>query len=356
MGRFDFIDVAKGMGILMVVWAHILLVGPSHELIYAFHMPLFFFISGMLFKKDKYASFDQFLKQRAKRLFVPYVLYSVGTWCVWAVFRYVSHAEVDSYFMPLLQTIIAQGSGAYMVHNSALWFIPCLFAVEIIFYFFCKANKFITLCLCILTAGMGVCLTKLYSTDYLYLLPWNLDAAFFALPFYGFANIFCSEYPIKKIVVMVTDNLILSILLVVISFSIMTYLSMEYKECSMGSSSYNCPLWVFFIRAFLGCIGLVVLSVCICTLTSRGGGKIYNFIKYCGLYSLDIMCLHIPIKGVAIIVVAKVFTLTVDVQASLLYSMLTFGLTLIVMIPIVYIINKYIKGINIASFANRNKV
>ena len=36
--RLDFIDVAKGFGILFVVWAHILLVGWTHRAIYAFHM------------------------------------------------------------------------------------------------------------------------------------------------------------------------------------------------------------------------------------------------------------------------------------------------------------------------------
>ena len=54
MNRYNYIDISKGIGILMVVWAHILLVGVSHSMIYAFHMPLFFFISGFLFNKEKY--------------------------------------------------------------------------------------------------------------------------------------------------------------------------------------------------------------------------------------------------------------------------------------------------------------
>jgi len=49
--RYDYIDIAKGLGILMVVWAHIMITGWTHQFIYAFHMPLFFLLSGMLFKR-----------------------------------------------------------------------------------------------------------------------------------------------------------------------------------------------------------------------------------------------------------------------------------------------------------------
>ena len=133
--RYEFIDIAKGVGILAVVWAHILLVGWTHEIIYAFHMPLFFFISGFLFNVNKYSSFQTFLVKRFKRLIITYFIYSFVTWGIWFIFRYVRHDLVKSYWMPLLQTFIAQGSGSYLVHNSALWFIPCLLAVEIMFFF-----------------------------------------------------------------------------------------------------------------------------------------------------------------------------------------------------------------------------
>ena len=118
--RYEYIDIAKGIGILLVVWAHILLVGWTHRFIYAFHMPLFFFISGYLFKSDKYNSFKDFFKKRFKRLIIPYLIYSVFTWTIWAIFRYITHSDVKSYFMPLVQTVIAQGSGEFLVHISAL--------------------------------------------------------------------------------------------------------------------------------------------------------------------------------------------------------------------------------------------
>ena len=39
--RAGYLDIAKGIGILLVVWAHAR--GPFSTYIYQFHMPLFFF-------------------------------------------------------------------------------------------------------------------------------------------------------------------------------------------------------------------------------------------------------------------------------------------------------------------------
>lgn len=47
--RDTVVDVAKGIGILLVILGH--LKNPIMDFIYAFHMPLFFFISGMFVKK-----------------------------------------------------------------------------------------------------------------------------------------------------------------------------------------------------------------------------------------------------------------------------------------------------------------
>ena len=100
--RVEFIDFAKGIGILTVVWAHIMLVGWSHQLIYAFHMPFFFFASGLLFNREKYSSFGEFVRRRAKGMLLPYAIYSVVTWTVWALFRLLRHDEVESFIAPLL--------------------------------------------------------------------------------------------------------------------------------------------------------------------------------------------------------------------------------------------------------------
>jgi fucose 4-O-acetylase-like acetyltransferase len=72
-GRIDWIDMAKGYGILFVIFAH-LGVRYIGSWIYTFHMPLFFFLSGYVFS-TKY-DFKTFVKRRYESIIIPY--FSLG--------------------------------------------------------------------------------------------------------------------------------------------------------------------------------------------------------------------------------------------------------------------------------------
>ncbi len=51
--RIGYIDVAKGVAILLVVIGHVSnLPTPIKSSIYSFHMSLFFFLSGYFFRKE----------------------------------------------------------------------------------------------------------------------------------------------------------------------------------------------------------------------------------------------------------------------------------------------------------------
>lgn len=65
------VDFLKGLGILLVVMGHCD-VGPNvSKLIYSFHMPLFFFLSGIVYK-DKICSMKCFFLHKAKGILYPY--------------------------------------------------------------------------------------------------------------------------------------------------------------------------------------------------------------------------------------------------------------------------------------------
>ncbi|RGZ89078.1 hypothetical protein DW966_13695 [Bacteroides stercoris] len=66
------IDIAKGLGIFLVVWGH---TSATPEWISAFHMPLFFFLSGIFFRPNP--NWCQFLKSKSRRLLVPYIIYFI---------------------------------------------------------------------------------------------------------------------------------------------------------------------------------------------------------------------------------------------------------------------------------------
>lgn len=323
--RVEFIDFAKGLASLTVVWAHIMLVGWSHRLIYAFHMPFFFFASGLLFNREKYKSFGDFLLRRSRGMFLPYAIYSVVTWAVWALFRCLRHDAVESYIAPLLQTIWAQGSGEYMVHNSALWFIPCLFAVEIMYFFISRLGDTKALFVSFAIAFVGAALAHFLDRSYLHTLPWNLDAAFYALPFYCVANVFRQRVSLSAFEQAVAMKPAISIAgLVVLSFSLCV-LAFAYGECSMGSSSYQCNIAVFLLRAFCGSFALILFSAMVVPY----GKVLSECLKWCGRNSIHIMCTHIPIKGVAAMLFAKAFHQKIDVSRSYLASFVVFAVTMV---------------------------
>lgn len=65
------IDIAKGIGIMLVVIGHT--DSPLHDFIYLFHMPLFFFLSGYAYKKIDSYNPIKVIKKRFKSLYIPFI-------------------------------------------------------------------------------------------------------------------------------------------------------------------------------------------------------------------------------------------------------------------------------------------
>ncbi len=69
------LDVAKGLALLSVVLGHVIpLHGTFSNWIFSFHMPVFFFLTGMTFRPEKYADFGALLKDKWKKRIIPYFI------------------------------------------------------------------------------------------------------------------------------------------------------------------------------------------------------------------------------------------------------------------------------------------
>lgn len=336
-GRAEYIDIAKGLGILAVIWGHIIVGHWTGKLVYSFHMPLFFFISGMLFRKEKYPAFGPFVKVRARRLLVPYVIYSVITWAFWSVFHAVTHSPVESYWAPLLETFIARGSGQFMVHNSPLWFIPCLFAVELMYYPISKCKDLWTLAASIGIAGLSILLEYSFGLSYLYALPWNLDAAMMALPFYAIGNLWMRHSTLEKVDGWVKRHVPITVALVVTLTSCLVWTALRFRVISMGYSDYGNE-YIFHVRALLGCFSTILFSA----LLSHAGSLrlIRNFLDWLGRVSLDVMCIHVPVKGVIILGMAALLHMSASAMCrDFLLALVAFILAVTVVSVLVMFID-----------------
>lgn len=77
--RLDYIDTAKGIGIILVVIYHHLLGAEFiNNWISSFHMPLFFMITGYLyaFRDDYTKPVGKFIVQKLKGLMCPFATLS----------------------------------------------------------------------------------------------------------------------------------------------------------------------------------------------------------------------------------------------------------------------------------------
>lgn len=75
-GRNLALDIVKGICIILMVVGHSSPPQWLHDSIYMFHMPCFFFISGLLFKEEYINDIQRFLIRKVKTLWWPFFLWS----------------------------------------------------------------------------------------------------------------------------------------------------------------------------------------------------------------------------------------------------------------------------------------
>ena len=68
-------DLMKRLGIILVLVGHAHIPQSVFTNVYLFHMPLFFWASGCFFKVREGETFGLFVRQKARRLLVPYLVF-----------------------------------------------------------------------------------------------------------------------------------------------------------------------------------------------------------------------------------------------------------------------------------------
>lgn len=146
MKRLSYIDITKGFAIFFIVLGHAIVHSlNSHfafNIIYSFHVPLFFIMSGFTFESIN-KNFFHFLKNKIIRILIPYFIWSV----LFLIPYYIFGKGVDEAFGNtgtfnfvdnIYSIIYGVGVNSLLKQNTPLWFLPALFTMEFIFYFLCK--------------------------------------------------------------------------------------------------------------------------------------------------------------------------------------------------------------------------
>ena len=304
--RVDYLDMLKCLGMFIVVSGHI---HPYYQwfslTIHCFVIPLYFLLSGMTFKRNKYPTLWEFIKHRARTLLLPYLMLSLVTWAIWAVFNLTSHNQVDIWG-PLIQTFIAQGSGGYLVHNVPLWFLPCLFVIEVLYYMLDKLPEWKNVLCCIILSIIGACMISWWRGPFV-LLPWSAESAFVSIIFYCAGNIVVKHFGLVGIQDMVLSKKWLSMAIIVVLTLVMINTAHWNGHITLGSDSLGKFPPLFYLNAFMGILTTSLFAILVCSI--KRDNKLLKVVMdyhlWFGRNSLWIMATHVPVKGIIMIIIAR---------------------------------------------------
>lgn len=178
------IDAAKAIGISLVVLGHSPgLPREAVNLIFSFHMPLFFFLSGLLHPPASQAPAGVLLARRARALLVPYLFFFALSLAYWLATRHLGDraAKYEGVSVADALSGLVTGRSSDLFVNPALWFLPCLFVC--IALYLPLRRRLPALAVMALAAAVAVLWTA--ADGWRMRLPWGLDIAWVALVFYA---------------------------------------------------------------------------------------------------------------------------------------------------------------------------
>jgi fucose 4-O-acetylase-like acetyltransferase len=324
--RIAWIDNCKALAISLVALGHMQSIYLVNETIFAFVMPAFFFLSGYTFERSANASFSELLRKKFHSLVIPYFGFSAILFAFWFLVRrnfglsYETHATVTD----VLKQILCGINSTFFV--TPLWFLACLFVVEILFWVLLRMRKMYlraTIIALLFIPGL------IYWTymDML-LLPhvfWNLDQACFFLSFFALGFIASKRNHVKILLSSLKRNLF-----VILASAIVFAVVFAIREKTTSP-------FVFVSMQALMIFSSLLAFVAVCK--SIRESAVLNFI---GQNTLTILALHIMVQSILRGVLFKVFHVAPEwIETSLFVSIVLTVVTIAALVPVILLINRF---------------
>lgn len=285
--RINFIDIAKGITIFLVVWGHTAsnaeLQSPDcamiPKILYSFHMPFFFFLSGLSISPSPIntaAQWKVFLKKTILTIAFPYFIWAL----IYCSFSYGNLGWI------FYGSWYALGKIASL---TSLWFLSCLFVSKIMVQSVVSfTDNKVRVPIAAALFLTGIFLPKT-SIGY----PWCLDIAFVASSCMLFGVILknrCIGLGVQKLSLLF-GIMILSIVVFATSILISDD---NFTIMMMCKAQYGTGVWPI-VRAITGSITILALSMIIRQLSEYiHNDKFVRGLVYIGQYTMGIFILHKP--------------------------------------------------------------
>lgn len=278
--RDSSIDLCRGIGILLVLLGHTN--PPFMKYIYSFHMPLFFILSGYLYKRDNlHLTTMAYIRKIARAYLSPYIILCVLNLMIQMIFHVIKgNDELLLIFGKYVVGIMwSKGSVEWMPNCSPLWYLTALFSALLIF----------TLIMRIRNAKLRICLFSFcpllsFALDLLNILklPWNIDSALMGVLFINLGWELKNSGILERAL---SYKKVISLIILFIAGSISAYLnSIDYVN--FDNNEYGNVL-LMIISAFS--LSITLLSFCKIVCGKVKEGKGIKIIMYLSRHTLFIM-------------------------------------------------------------------
>ena len=281
--RTQSVDIAKGILIILVVVAHAQ-TDMIHDIIFMFHMPLFFVISGFLMKREKLLKAGYVLG-KIKHLIIPYVVYLV----------------LD---MLLVRKTLSVHDWMYAIWGGravtgVYWYITCfIFTIFILTILLKKLSDRIVKGLFLV--GGGIAILESHLVDRIHFLqspgiPWNLDVALMALVYVGIGFFYKDQ--IKKL--LKYDSRRFDLLAVLIAIVLSLFCWFIYRA---GNQLYYFDMKPVYYKEFISALlipcafGMVLVRLVHWMGKIKWLDGVNQFLALCGQATIPIMFMHIPLN------------------------------------------------------------
>lgn len=257
--RIEYIDIAKGIGILIVLVDHIIgLYGktgiPGEMGMNMFKLPLFFFISGMFF--PSHIELKTFLSRKYKKLLLPFFFFFLLSICIipfllskiigLKLFNYYGVSFHNFFVCPFIEENST---------NGPIWFVWCLILMNAIYYLISiiaerSKGRYMRLLLSLALGLVGLALA--YNGENI---PGHIDSALTAIFFFGIGDFFYHHTNMFGMENSVSPKLWLTSLVALIIICVFAY-PVNYRTNTFLSYGYL----LAFPFGLLGTTSVIFLS------------------------------------------------------------------------------------------------
>lgn len=177
--RIDWIDTLRFLGMFYIYVGHL---GPAagklYPFVFSFHVPLFFFISGLFYKRStEVLSSLNLIKKYFIRIMIPYAVFSVAGIALYTLKWSLPTERIMEMLINAIMGIRNQ------VPITSLWFLPALFVVIV---YYTIANLVLKNALIVFVVSLVIyCLTPLWGKQ-MPSVVFNMDSALHYLSYFAF--------------------------------------------------------------------------------------------------------------------------------------------------------------------------